>query len=89
MKLFWIGLGCLTLIGCATPMGNLSGANSSTPTDFILAITKDSGANCFSVSIPVYGGGLQGARAGGPGTKISMQGGSCTIETLAAPVTIK
>lgn len=73
------------LTGCAGPLGNWSGPASSTPTDFINAIAKDTGSNCFNVSIPVYGGGFNGARAGGPGTKVVMQGGTCTIETQFAP----
>lgn len=45
------------------------------------ALAKDPNTACLSIGTPY--GTIASARTGMPGTKITMQGGSCTVETSA------
>ena len=81
MKLLLAGGLILMLGGCVSPMGGWSGANSSTPTDFLNAAAKDPASACFIVSTPY--GGIQTGRAV-VGAEVTVSGGQCIIKAPAA-----
>ena len=70
MKTFVL-LAAFTLTGCASMGGYLE------------ALAKDQASACVSISTP-YGTGLIG-RANSPGTKVTISGGQCTLESAPTP----
>lgn len=75
--MFYVLAILLLLSGCAA-----QGITSSTPVDFMNAVSKDPATGCFIVSTP-YGGIISGRAV--PGAKVELAGGSCNIDTRPAP----
>jgi hypothetical protein len=71
----------ILLSGCA------GGVSSSTPVDFVNALNANTSSNCVNLTVTGMGS-ASGAKAGGPGVKITQNQSGCVIETTyeAAPV---
>lgn len=75
MRLAILILVALSLTACAS--GNLGTGAFTNQTDLVNAIANDAASNCVVVNTP-YGGIL--LARGTPGAKVTLAGGSCSIE---------
>lgn len=75
----------LALSGCAA-----QGVTSSTPVDMVNALNANTSSNCINLTVTGMGS-ASGAKAGGPGVKITQNQSGCVIETAPemAPATGK
>ena len=70
MKYLLIGGSALLLTGCV----------GSTPESFIRALNENTSSNCVNVTVSGMGS-ASGAKAGGPGVKITQNQSGCIVET--------